>query len=177
MNKTLEVKQPCHVDEKSSQWYIAYTFSRAERAAQQKLEMIGVSSYVPLHKVQKNWSDRKKILETPLFPNYIFIYASQTRKHEILKMKEIVNYITFEGKAVTVSESLINSIKKIVEHDVEVTSLDYSPGMRVLIKEGPLAGVEGKLLKKNDKNFLLVEIKILQRAVAINIPCDTVISV
>lgn len=54
-------------------WDMAYTFPKAERKAACKLREMGVTSFLPLHKVVKQWSDRKKKLELPLFPNYLFI--------------------------------------------------------------------------------------------------------
>lgn len=158
----------------SNKWYIAYTYSKAERKALEKMENMGVSSFLPLHKVVRNWSDRRKIIEVPLFPNYIFIYTSASHMHELLKLKELIRYVTFDGKAATVEDDLIVSLKKMAGHDVEVSTFSYVPGTSVRIEEGPFTGVEGVLVRQNGTNRLVVQIQALQRLVSVEISSSRV---
>jgi hypothetical protein len=55
-------------------------------------------SFLPLHKEIRTWSDRKKQIELPLFPSYIFVYTSLCERYKSLQVKGIVNYVSFDGK-------------------------------------------------------------------------------
>ncbi|MDO6435738.1 UpxY family transcription antiterminator [Flavitalea sp. BT771] len=161
-------------DTSAKKWYIAYTFPKAERRIHSKLESMGYSSYLPLHKVIRNWSDRKKELEVPLFPNYIFIQILPSERFSVLEIKGIVRYVSFDRKPATVSDTLIESLKKILLGEVEVTNESYSEGMPIRIISGPFTGAEGVLLRKNGSKRLVVQIKSLQIGVSVEIPTSQV---
>jgi transcription antitermination factor NusG len=156
-------------------WYIAYTFPKAERKIYKKLEIMGIESFLPLHKVIRQWSDRKKMLEVPLFPNYIFIHASGPERFEALQIKEIVKYVSCEGKPVTVPETLITSLDKMIKGNIEVSSEEYCVGTHVKVTDGPLCGAEGVLIRKNSKTRLVIQIKALGRCVSVDISSSSVI--
>jgi len=156
------------------EWHIAYTYPKAERKIYKKLEIMGITSFLPLHKVMREWSDRKKMLEVPLFPNYIFVYISRRERYEALQIKEIVKYVSFEGKPVTVSDSLINSLKTVIKGNIEVSNDEYCVGMKIKVIDGPFDGAEGTLIRKNGKSKLLIQIKALGRIVSVDIPSNSV---
>lgn len=156
-------------------WYVAYTFPKAEKKVQIKLDTIGVQSYLPLHQVIKSWSDRKKKLIVPLFPNYIFVYTSEKKRNELFTIKEIVKYVSFGGKPAIVNDSIVSVLKNILKENVEVDIVeDIKVGACVKITHGPFTGAEGKVVNRNGKTRLIVQIDALQRAVAINISASDV---
>jgi len=155
-------------------WYIAYTFPKAERKIHSKLASMGYSSFLPLHMVIRNWSDRKKKLEVPLFPNYIFIQISPPDRFSVLQIKEIVRYVSFDGKPATVPDTLIDSLKKMLSGVVEVTNERYNEGMQIKIIAGPFTGAEGILLRKNGSKRLVVQIDALHSAVSVDISASQV---
>lgn len=157
------------------QWYVAYTFPKAEKKVQSKLETIGVQSYLPLHQVIRSWSDRKKKLIVPLFPNYIFVYTSEKKRIELFTIREIVKYVSFGGKPAVVNDSVVSSLKSILRENVEVDVMEnIKPGACVKITGGPFMGTEGRVVSRNGKTRLIVQIDALQRAVAINISANDV---
>jgi transcriptional antiterminator RfaH len=161
----------------AAKWYVAYTFPKAENKVKSKLEMLGIHSYLPLHQVIRNWSDRKKKLNMPLFPNYIFILTTVNKRQETFAIKEIVRYISFEGKPATIKESIIHSLEKILRGNIEINiEQAIEVGSPVRIVHGPFAGVEGILSRRNGKTRLIVRIDVLQRSIGINISINDVIS-
>lgn len=157
-------------------WYIAYTFPKAERKVYKKLEIMGIKSFLPLHMVVRQWSDRKKMLEVPLFPNYLFVHTSGNERFEALQIKEIVKYVSFDGKPVTVPEALITSLDKMIKGNVEVSSEEYCVGTPVKVTDGPFCGAEGVLIRKNSKTRLVIQIKALGRCVSVDISSSSVIT-
>lgn len=152
------------------EWHVAYTFPKAEKKVQCKLDKIGIQSFLPLHQVVRNWSDRKKKLIVPLFPNYIFIQTSPDKKHEIYNVKEIVRFVCFGGKPATVKDSVVSSLKNILRENIQVNIEKYTKtGSPVKITQGLFAGTEGFLIRRNGKTQLLVQVDALQQGITITI--------
>jgi len=159
----------------AQRWYLAYTFPKAEKKVQSKLEATGVESYLPLHEVIRTWSDRKKKLIVPLFPNYIFVYTSEQKRHELFAIKAFVKYVSFGGKPAIVNDSIITSLKSILKENAEVSVIEnIRVGTFVRITRGPFMGAEGMVINRNGKIRLIVQIDALQRAIAINISTNDV---
>lgn len=155
-------------------WYIAYTLPRCERKAQKKLVNMGIETFLPLQKVVRQWSDRKKKLEVPLFPSYIFVRTDSYRKFNVIKLPELVQYVSFEGKPVTVSDELIYSLSKITTGEVEVSNEIINVGGKVRIVEGEFQGVEGIVYHKNGKTRLVICIDALRRSVKMELSAHCV---
>jgi transcription antitermination factor NusG len=149
-------------------WYVAYTFPNAEKAILKNLERMQIISYLPMRETIRQWKDRRKKISSPLFPNYIFIYSTHKERYEALGIRGIVNYVSFDGKPAIISDQQIESLKKIVNGDVEVhRTLDLNPGKPVLITDGPFAGVEGIVERANGVTRLVVVLHCLGRAVSV----------
>ena len=158
-----------------SNWYLVYTIPNSEKKADLKLKQLGISSFLPLHTVVRQWSDRKKKLEVPLFPSYIFVYTSPNRRFDILQIKELMHFVSFGGELATVPEDIIESLKRILDCDTEIdTEKFYQQGMRVKIVEGQLSGTEGVLVRKNGRDRLVLQIDALRQAISIELPANQV---
>lgn len=156
-------------------WYVAYTYPKAERKVQRKVEDIGVESYLPMSKVVRQWSDRKKKLEMPVFPNYIFIRATPHERYQALNIRELVRFVSFEGTPVTISDKEIESIKTVLTMNTEVSNERFHRvGTKVQITSGGFAGATGVLLRKEGKQRLLVQLEALQQAFSVSLPADCV---
>lgn len=139
-------------------WYAAYTKSRNEKKVLALLQKENIEVYLPLQKKLKQWSDRKKWVEVPLFNSYIFVKISEKEYYNVLKTQGIVKYISFEGKAVPIPENQIFTLKKIVAEniDFEVSSEIFKKGDQIRIDSGSFAGIFGELIEvRENKKFLI----------------------
>lgn len=164
------------IHEEPQKWYVAYTSPKCERTAQNKLDILGVQSYLPIHEVVRDWSDRKKKLSVPLFPSYLFVHISDRKRRETFAIREIIRYVSFDGKPATVNDSTINSLRNILKERVEVNVETHIKGTPVKITRGPFLGIEGTVVNKNGKTRLFVAIEALQRSIVINIAASDVAS-
>ena len=156
-------------------WYVAYTYPKAERKVQRKVEDIGVESFLPMSKVVRQWSDRKKKLEIPLFPNYIFIRATSHERYQTLNIRELVRFVSFEGNPVTVSDKEIESIKTVLSMNTEISNERFhKAGTKVEVTSGGFAGATGILLRKEGKQRLLVQLEALQQAFSVSLSAGCV---
>jgi len=138
-------------------WYVLYTRSRHEKSIKQGLDKHSIESFLPLRKIKKNWSDRKVIVEEPLFKSYLFVKTDYLHKTDVLKVKGAVAFVNANRKPIPVEENLILSLKNITQQEIDIDPFPYlDNGDRVCIKSGPLKGIEGYITRKDGKRCRLV---------------------
>lgn len=153
-------------------WYAVYVKSRTEKKVAVEFEIDGVDFYLPLVKKLKQWSDRKKWVEEPLFRSYIFVNIEQDQYYEILQTQNVVKYVSFEGRAVPIRESQIEAVKYYLnEKDPEnIDHQVWEKGQKVEIISGSMAGLQGELIDVKGKKKVKVEIEVVGKTLLIQIP-------
>ena len=143
-------------------WLVFYTKSRAEKKVEDLLKRFGFESFLPLNKVVRQWSDRKKKLEVPLFNSYIFVKDLESSIPEILKTSGISWNIKHNGKPAVLRDKEMETIKRFITSGLLLESLsvdNLEVGDKVKVIDGPLRGAEGMLsqVQKNLKFTVLIE--------------------
>jgi transcription antitermination factor NusG len=156
----------------NQQWYAIYTKSRNEKKVLQFLEEANIESYLPIVKTLKQWSDRKKWVEEPLFKSYIFVRVEARQYYNVLNVPGVVRYISFEGKAVIVPEKQILAIQQFLnkEQDRTLISDTFMVGDRIEIIRGALMGLQGNLVQVHGKQKVKIEIESVGQSVILTIP-------
>ena len=54
-------------------WYALHTRARHERVVEHRLREQGMETFLPTMRETHRWSDRKKVVEVPLFSCYVFV--------------------------------------------------------------------------------------------------------
>jgi len=143
---------------KNYKWYPIYTRSKAEKKTQLELEKKKIITYLPLKKAEKQWSDRKKIVEEPLLKSYLFVYISSKEYTEVITTFGVSRFIYFSGMIADIPDRQIADLKLLLATgvDLEVSELAVIPGEKVLIKAGPFKGILAELVYlKNNKKIVL----------------------
>jgi len=153
-------------------WYAIYSRPRTEKRVLEELTGKGIDTYLPLVKTLKQWSDRKKWVEEPLFRSYLFVNISEDEYYEVLKTNAVVRYITFEGKAVAIPPQQIEAIRMFIANTEEMpdNKEQYLPGKAVEVTTGALRGLEGELIEIKGKNKVKVEVAGVGQAVFLTLP-------
>lgn len=157
-------------------WHALYVRSRAEKKVLWQLEENGFTAYLPLITQMKQWSDRKKKVEEPLFKSYVFVYSNEREYIPILNVYGVIKFVTFERKAVIVPENQILAIKKFV-NDFEkgeeykmMNNEELKVGQKVRIINGPMKGLTGRLETIRNKRHLIVYIDVVGQCIPVHIP-------
>lgn len=152
-------------------WYAVYTHPKAEKKVYNRLREMGLEAYLPLQQVVRQWSDRKKKMEAPLFPNYVFVKTSAVRRYDVCRIPELVRFVTCDNQPVVIPEKNINDIRRLLTGEVEVyeNASHYKTGERVKVVHGQFAGTEGVLVKVNGKKRLVVQLEVLRKVIAVDI--------
>jgi len=158
--------------EEEKKWYALYVKSRTEKKVAVELKAEGIDFYLPLEKKLKQWSDRKKWVEEPLFRSYIFVNINQKDYYRTLYVQGAVKFISFEGKAVAVPPPQIEAIKYyLAEKDPEINQThDWEEGSEVEVMAGKLTGLYGILIQAKGNNYVKVQIDVVGSAIILKIP-------
>jgi len=142
------------VDPLKKNWYVFYTCPRAEKIVNKKLSALGYELFLPLKKEFKIWKNRqRKLIETPLFPSYIFVNTFQREIYSINKVHGICTCVTMAGAPVIISDNDITSLKTMQDMDVITIKNDgLLIGDRIRVIDGPLCGYEGIYIKMKGQN-------------------------
>jgi len=156
-----------------AQWYAIYVKSRYEKKTSKLLADKHIEVYLPLINRLKQWSDRKKMVEEPLFKSYIFVRTDLKNYYDILNTPGIVRFICFEGKPVPVPDNQIMAVRQFVGDDDVIDNADgfkdIPVGQLVEIVCGEMKGLVGRLVSIKGKQRLVVDIESVGRSIPINI--------
>jgi transcriptional antiterminator RfaH len=156
----------------TAKWYALYTRPRAEKLVHQRLEEIGLESFLPLQKTYRRWTDRKKLIEKPLLASYVFVKTSSKCFPKVYKTAGVVKFVSFEGQPVAIPQRQIDNLRLLINSDaeIEVTSEKLITGDNVEVTNGALEGLTGELLKIGTRNRVVVRIDRLDQNLILKIP-------
>jgi len=158
------------VDLFEPKWYAIHTRSRHEQKVKAQFEKKNIVHFLPLYQRLSYWKDRKKLMNFPLFPGYIFGYFPLKDRTEILTTVGVVRIIGFQRGPIPVPEEQISALQQVVTSGLKYDPIPYfKKGQRVRIKRGPLAGVEGILLEKKKKFRFVISVDLICQSAALEI--------
>ena len=138
-------------------WYVVYSAPRAEKKVDFEFQELGLETFCPTQTVVRQWSDRKKKIEKPLFTSYVFVRCSIKEFALIYQVQGFVRFVNYLGKPAIVRDEEIENIKIFLEQ-VTDHSVTFVPNDQVTIAEGPLMGQTGRV-EKIGKNRLMIRIE------------------
>ncbi|MGZ3758009.1 MAG: UpxY family transcription antiterminator [Mucilaginibacter sp.] len=154
-----------------SKWYPVYTHARSEKKAYQALISKGIEAYLPLHRHLKQWSDRKKWVEEPFIKSYLFVRITEQNQAEVLMTKGIARFIYFSNKVASMPDRQIEQLKLLMAspYELEITEENLQPGEKIIIKAGPLKGIEGEIIAYRSQKQLLLRLEKLGCSIIVNV--------
>ena len=135
--------------EDSKKWYVVYTRPRWEKKVSKLLDDHGIENYCPLNKIQRQWSDRKKIVLEPLFKGYVFVRVGENEKWSVKSINGIINYLYWLGAPATLKDIEIENIRKFLSefNDIQVIESKLDVNSNVIINRGVLMNYKGIVLE------------------------------
>jgi transcription antitermination factor NusG len=154
-----------------SEWFAIRTKPRHEKIAAFELEQRGIGVFLPLHVSIHQWSDRKREVQVPLFPSYLFVrLRSRNERATALRANGVMSFVGARGSGVCVPEEEIEAVKRILAGRIAFTNYPFiSVGQKVRIRGGSLDGIQGILLAVNNDRSLVVSVECIQKSIAIRI--------
>ncbi len=154
-------------------WKALYVASRSEKKVVTRLTELGIEAYLPLKKEKKQWSDRKKIVISPLINGYVFVKLNVQQRELVFKANGVLQYVRSNGKDAVIREEEINILKSIEEkgYHAEAKPLEkYETGDRTTIKHGPFKGMTGIIDRAAGKDVYTISLESIGFSVKVNLP-------
>lgn len=157
-------------------WYALYTKPRNEKKVADELQLKGYEVYLPLVTTIRQWSDRKKKVQVPLFNSYLFIHTDYEKNYiDILSVFGVVKFVRIGKDIATLRDEQIHYIKTFLTHETElqvVNNTAFKLGEPITIVEGPFKGMTGHVAEYRKANYFAVEIEQLGANLLVTLPAS-----
>lgn len=157
---------------------VGYTLPQCERTLQTKLQRSGVECFLPMRRETRNWTDRQKTVDVPVFPNYIFIRTTMAKRFELLLNRELVKYVTFGDSPATMRDDEMDMLQLVQQDDADTAIVPQHqrllPGNRVTINTGKFAGAKGVLIREEERNKVVVELTAVRHLIKLHVDASQV---
>jgi transcription antitermination factor NusG len=136
------------------------------------LTNVGITTFLPLVTETHRWSDRRKSVDVPLFPGYVFVQIpnSAEAQLQVRKTSGVVQFVGNQQGAVPIQDKEINDVRTVLEQRVSCSPYPFLQlGQRVRICGGAFNGIEGVLIGRDAASKLVISIQLIQRSLAVSV--------
>ncbi len=150
-------------------WYAAYTCANHEKRVAEQFDIRDVEHFLPLYASVRHWKDRRVTLDLPLFPGYVFVRMPLGERMRVMQVPGVAHLVGFSGTPAALPDDEIETLRASVSSEARLEPHPFlTVGRRVRIKSGPLAGMEGLLLRRKGSLRVVISIDLIQRSVAVD---------
>jgi transcription antitermination factor NusG len=153
-------------------WYAVTTKSRQEKVAVSMLDYLEVPNFLPLLNEERRWTDRKQMVAMPLFPGYVFVRIATSCDFQlrVLKVPGVVDFVRARGGPLPIPDKEIEDVRVVLSRGVGCSPYPFlQAGDHVRVVRGPLAGIEGTLIRSGSQSKLVISIEMIQRSIAASV--------
>lgn len=157
---------------KELNWYAVHTVARHEKRIAEQFEEKRLCTFLPLLRQIHKWSDRRSVVEVPMFSCYAFVRIIQTveERLKVLRTPGVLGFVGSERQGTSIPDEQIEGLRKAISENLSCLPHPFiSAGKRVRIRGGSLDGVEGILMREGKDQSLVISVELLQRSVSIRI--------
>jgi transcription antitermination factor NusG len=154
----------------TAHWYAVYTRCHHEKTAAAQMGKRAIEHFIPMYETVSTWKDRRKRLELPLFPGYIFVRIPLQHRVSVLVVPGVVRLVGFNNQAAALPDEEIDRLRTLVKQRLHAEPHPYlTAGRRVRITRGALQGMEGILIRKKGRLRLLLSIDLIRQSALIEV--------
>lgn len=151
-------------------WYAVYSLSNHEKRVELRLQSKAIQVFLPLCKVVKRWKNRTTAtLEQPLFPGYAFVHVLAKERAQVLDTPGVLSLVGVGGRPTPLPDAEIEALR----NGLNLRPFEPHPylkvGNRARIRSGPLAGLEGVVVRKDDRLRIVLSVDMIMRSVATHV--------
>jgi len=151
-------------------WYAAYTCANHEKRVADQLMMRELESFLPQYESVRRWKDRRVRLQLPLFPGYVFVRLALRDRLRVLETPSVVRLVGFNGTPTPLPDKEMEALKACVAAGLAAKPHAYlTVGRRVRIRAGPLAELEGVLIRKRNNYRVVVSLDLIAKSAAVEV--------
>jgi len=156
-------------------WYALAVGYQHEQQTERALRSKGLETLVPLYSSQRQWSDRIKEIQLPVFAGYVLCHFPMTERLHVTDTPGVGKIVGFGGTPAALEDSEIAAIRLVMESKRPWAPWPYlKAGDRVRVERGPMRGLEGTLLRTKDALRLVIGVELLQRSMAVELDREAI---
>jgi transcription antitermination factor NusG len=155
----------------SAKWYALVVRSNRAFQVRDKLQELGIDEFLPTFTEQIRWSDRIKSTERQLFPGYLFAKLNGDSSF-VLNLPGVIQLLPSNLKPTSIDDAEIESLRIVTASQLPAVRVPYTPGTRVSVISGPLAGACGIVEKSSGAVRVILGIEMLGRAVSVMVDAE-----
>jgi transcription antitermination factor NusG len=156
-------------------WHAIYTRYQHEQIVALHLASRGFNVYFPRHAVVRQWRDRTKHLLQPLFPSYVFVQGGLDRQTQMLSAPGVFAIVGWGGRPASIPRAELDRVLRMVQGPLACEPHVFlRDGERIRMREGPLKGIEGILVRKKNVHRLVISLAILGRSAAVEVDLSSI---
>jgi transcription antitermination factor NusG len=160
------------VDVEAPQWFAIHTRARHERVVACQLQEKGLTTFHPVVNEVHKWSDRRKVVESPLFNCYVFVKIAPTpaQRLQVLQVNSVLSFVGTRGQGIAIPDEQIDAVRTMIGERLSWSAYPFlKVGQRVRIRSGALNGLEGILVSRNGDRTLVISVDAIQRSLAVKV--------
>ncbi len=156
-------------------WYAGYTVARHEKRVAEHLMLRGIEHFLPLYETVHHWNNGRHRVQLPLFPGYLFVRIALEERLRVLEAPGFVRLVGFNGRACALPEFEILRMREALTRGVLAEPHPYlTVGTRVEVRNGPLSGLTGILLRRQNKHRVVLSIDLIMRSIVVEVAAEDV---
>ena len=165
-------------NDSQKKWFALYTKPRWEKKIDAVLTRKGIESWCPVQKVQRQWSDRKKVIEDPLFKSYVFVHIDESERTRVLMTDGVLNFVHYIGKPAVIRDEEIDFMKKYLSEkdaSISIHALEgFNENERIIVSHGIFMDKEGTVVRGGKKK-VYVKLESLGQVMTVEFPVEYLI--
>jgi transcription antitermination factor NusG len=158
-------------------WYVAHTRANHEKRVAEQLDRRAVEHFLPLYESVRRWADRRKRLEVPLFPGYVFVRLPVRERLRVLEISSVARLVGFNSVPTALPDEEIEAMRNGLGQLRAMPHPYLKVGCRVRIVRGPLENCEGILLRNKGDLRVVLSVDLIMRSVAVEVGAEDIVPI
>lgn len=155
-------------------WYACYTRARHEKRAFLGMLERGIEGFLPLLPRVSQWKDRRKLVEWPLFPSYVFSRLGPTELYSVLTVPGVAGLVKHNDRPAVIPDGELENVRRFAQAlaggDVQAEHRPFfAEGEWVEVTDGPLQGVRGVVVERRTRTRVLVGLRAIGQGMEVDV--------
>jgi transcription termination/antitermination protein NusG len=157
-------------EQQGERWYVLQTRSNHEKNVSDQLQVRDVTHFLPTYSSVRRWKDRRVTLLLPLFPGYVFVWLTLRDRMRVLQIPGAARLVGFSGLPCALPNCEMDALRQALSGSLDAEPHPYLKiGRRLVVKNGPLKGLQGTLVRKKNEDRFVISVDLIMRSVAVEI--------
>lgn len=153
----------------TTEWFAAYTYPRHEKKVAIFLNQLEIRTFCPVYTTIHRWATRNASVNLPLFPGYVFVNISNEQRTPVLSAPGVIHIVGSRGKPSPLPCDQIEALQKTLESRKAEPHPFIAPGQTVRVASGPLAGLEGIVLRRKGQMRMIVSLTSINQSIVLDL--------